>query len=206
MAKECIPGRVKTRLHPPYTLAEAAEVAAASLADTIAAANGWRADRRVLCFDGERPPEAAAGWDVVPQVEGSLDARIAAVLDACTGPTVLIGMDTPQVRVDHLPPSTWFDHPDHTDAWLGAAADGGYWALALAEPRGDLVRGVPMSRADTGRRQRARLVQAGLRVSDLPTLVDIDDATTLHQVSSTMRRGALPRTVAEIDARTTEVA
>ena len=38
IAKECLPGRVKTRLHPPFTMAEAAAIAAASLADTLAAA------------------------------------------------------------------------------------------------------------------------------------------------------------------------
>lgn len=35
LAKEPVPGRVKTRLTPPFTPEEAAELAAASLADTL---------------------------------------------------------------------------------------------------------------------------------------------------------------------------
>ena len=37
IAKEPVPGRVKTRLTPAYTPAEAAELAEAALADTLAA-------------------------------------------------------------------------------------------------------------------------------------------------------------------------
>ncbi|MYW30066.1 glycosyltransferase, partial [Streptomyces sp. SID2119] len=35
IAKEPVPGRVKTRLCPPFSPAEAAELAAAALADTL---------------------------------------------------------------------------------------------------------------------------------------------------------------------------
>lgn len=197
MAKECVPGRVKTRLHPPFTLDQAAQIAAASLSDTLAAASRWRYERRVLCFAGDRPPPESAGWDVVPQEGAGLDDRIAAVLDSCEGPTVLIGMDTPQVRAEHLPPDAW---PDGVDAWLGMAADGGFWALALARPDGALVRGVPMSRADTGRCQRRRLDTAGLTVADLPVLCDIDDDASLREVASGLDEGTLPALLASLDA------
>ena len=181
LAKECIPGKVKTRLYPAYTYDEAALIASASLADTLAAVASLPASRRILCFDGTIPPAGSEEYEIVPQVTGGLDERIASALEACTGPTVLIGMDTPQITAALLNPifGLW---PDGVDAWFGPAADGGFWALALADPRGDLVRGVPMSRDDTGSIQRRRLIEANLEVRDLPELLDIDTADDLEQV------------------------
>ena len=52
IAKEPYPGRVKTRLTPPFTPVEAAELAEASLSDTLAAVAGTTVARRVLALDG----------------------------------------------------------------------------------------------------------------------------------------------------------
>ena len=46
LAKSPEPGRVKTRLCPPLTPVQAADLAAAALLDTIAAARGVRARTR----------------------------------------------------------------------------------------------------------------------------------------------------------------
>ncbi len=174
IAKECLPGKVKTRLHPPLTLEQAAEVAAASLGDTLLATDSLPASRRILLFDGNRPPVGSEQFDVIPQTTGPLDERIAALFDLVTGPTVLIGMDTPQLVRDDLAPAFDGEWPDDVDAWYGASTDGGFWALGLRDPDGSLVRGVPMSRDDTGAHQLARLTDAGLRVSRLRTLTDVD--------------------------------
>jgi glycosyltransferase A (GT-A) superfamily protein (DUF2064 family) len=182
MAKECVPGRVKTRLSPPFSLAQAARIAQASLEDTLTFGSALEVTRRVLCFAGTHPPADAGDWEVVAQEHGGLDERIAAVLDGCTGPTLLIGMDTPQLRTEHIALAlAW---PDDADALLGMAEDGGFWALALREPAGSLVRGIPMSRPDTGARQRERLEAAGLRVRDLPMLTDLDTAASLAVVAA----------------------
>jgi glycosyltransferase A (GT-A) superfamily protein (DUF2064 family) len=195
LAKECVPGKVKTRLHPPLSLEQAAQLAAASLDDTLAAVAGLPATRRVLAFDGEVPPAAAVGYEVIAQVEGGLDARIGAIFDACAGPAVLIGMDTPQMTQEHLAPvfAAW---PRDVDAWFGPAADGGFWALALQNPDGDLIRGVPMSRADTGARQLERLQKAGLRVQILPTLTDVDHFDDALAVAELAPQGAFAVTLA----------
>jgi len=172
IAKETIPGKVKTRLHPPLSLEQAAILAAASISDTLAAVESLNASRRILLFDGVKPPIGSADFDLIPQVEGDLDERLAAIFDEVTGPTVLIGMDTPQLTLSDLAPA--FPWPDDVDAFFGPASDGGFWALGLAEPTGDLIRGVPMSRDDTGRIQLQRLFDAQLRVKLLPTLTDVD--------------------------------
>ncbi|WP_371668543.1 DUF2064 domain-containing protein [Streptomyces sp. NBC_00289] len=169
IAKEPLPGRVKTRLTPPFSPREAAGLAEAALADTLDAVARTPARRRVLVLDGAPGPWLPAGFEVVRQCAGGLDERLAAAFAGCTGPALLIGMDTPQVTPELLT----VDFAD-CDAYFGPAVDGGFWALGLAEPDPGLLRGVPMSTALTGAAQRARL--AGLRVRDLPCLRDVDTA------------------------------
>ncbi|WUH90908.1 DUF2064 domain-containing protein [Streptomyces sp. NBC_00433] len=176
IAKAPVPGRVKTRLSPPYSPRQAAWLAEAALADTLAAVAAAPADRRVLVLDGEAGDWLPSGFDVRPQVRGSLDVRIAAAFADCTGPALLVGMDTPQLTPALLAPALAGGTRPEVDAWFGPATDGGFWALGLAAPDPALVLGVPMSDPRTGEVQRRRLTDAGLRVRDLAALTDVDTA------------------------------
>ena len=55
LAKAPLPGRVKTRLCPPCTAEQAARIAAAALADTLATVTASTAGHRVLVIDGDHP-------------------------------------------------------------------------------------------------------------------------------------------------------
>ncbi|MEU4489086.1 DUF2064 domain-containing protein [Streptomyces purpurascens] len=184
IAKEPRPGRVKTRLTPPFTPREAASLAEASLADTLDAVVATPADRRLLVLDGQPGPWLPAGFEVVRQCAGGLDERLADAFARCTGPALLIGMDTPQVT-----PGLLTVDFGEGDAWFGPAEDGGFWALGLAEPDPALLRGVPMSTPVTGAVQRERLVLAGLRVRDLPRLRDVDTAADAEAVAALAPHG-----------------
>jgi len=188
IAKEPVPGRVKTRLTPPFTPAEAAELAEAALADTLAAVADTTVARRVLALDGRPGHWLPAGFDVIGQRGTGLDERIAGALaDAHVTmpvPVVLIGMDTPQVTPDLLAAAAEPLVSGTADAVFGMAEDGGFWLLGLREIDPALVVGVPMSRPDTGSRQLARLEQAGLRVQMLPELTDVDTASEAERVAA----------------------
>jgi hypothetical protein len=200
IAKEPIAGRVKTRLHPPLSLEQAATLAAASIDDTILAMDALPATRRILAFDGDRVPRSAAGYEILPQTEGGLDERLGAIFDACDGPTVLIGMDTPQVTADLLTPA--FESWSHeVDAWFGPATDGGFWAIGMREPDGDLIRGIPMSRAHTGHLQLQRLHNSGLRTRLLRPLTDVDTIDTAFEVADLVPDSRFARTLAGFDVR-----
>lgn len=200
IAKEPIPGRVKTRLHPPLSHEQAAELAAAAIDDTLAALRELPASRRILLFEGARPPIAAAGYEVIPQSAGGLDERLAAIFDRLDEPMLLIGMDTPQLTAANLAPAfgdgAFGDWPDGIDAWFGPAADGGWWALGMREPDGGLIRGIPTSRDDTGALQLARLRAAGLRVGLLPELVDVDTIDDALTVAAEAPAGGFAATLA----------
>ncbi|WP_369386888.1 DUF2064 domain-containing protein [Streptomyces sp. CG1] len=184
IAKEPLPGRVKTRLTPPFTPGQAALLAEAALCDTLHAVAATPASRRVLVLDGAPGPWLPPGFEVLPQCAGGLDERLADAFAHCSGPALLIGMDTPQVTPELLT----VDFAG-CDAYLGPAEDGGFWALGLAEPDPALLRGVPMSTPETGAVQRERLLAAGLRVRELPRLRDVDTAADAHAVAALVPHG-----------------
>lgn len=184
IAKEPVPGTVKTRLSPPLTLDQAAEIAAACIQDTAAVIAGSAATRRVLFFQGSETLAGTHDLEVIAQPTGTLDERLAFLFDVLDGPTLLIGMDTPQLTPADVAPALE-DWPDDVDAWFGPATDGGFWALGMRDPRGELIRGVPMSRHDTGAIQLERLRSAGLRVAELRELTDID---TIAEARGVARR------------------
>ena len=193
IAKEPRPGRVKTRLTPPFTPEEAAGLAEAALADTLDVVARTPARRRVLVLDGTPGRWLPEGVEVVPQCAGGLDERLAAAFAGCDGPALLIGMDTPQVTPELLT----VDFGD-CDAYFGPAEDGGFWALGLAEPDPALVRGVPMSTPDTGAAQRRRL--AHLRVRELPRLRDVDTAYDATLVAGEAPGGRFAARLARLTA------
>ncbi|MFF5014383.1 DUF2064 domain-containing protein [Streptomyces sp. NPDC001165] len=195
IAKEPLPGRVKTRLTPPFSPEQAAALAEASLSDTLRAVAETPATRRVLVLDGRPGPWLPPGFDVVPQCTGGLDARLADAFAHCAGPALLIGMDTPQVTPELLT----VDFAG-CDAYFGPAEDGGFWALGLARPEPALLRGVPMSTPETGAVQRERLVAAGLRVRDLPRLRDVDTAADARAVAAVAPHGTFAARLADCTA------
>lgn len=199
LAKEPLPGRVKTRLSPPLSSAQSAAVARASLEDTLDVVRGTDVAARVLVVDGA---VTAPGFSVQRQAGGSLDERLAAAFaDAWRArqlPVLLVGMDTPQVDVPLLDAAVVALLAPGVDAVIGLAVDGGWWALGMRKPRSDLVRGVRTSRDDTGAVQRGRLVDAGLSVVDLPVLTDVDTAADLRPVASLAPEGRFADAVRQV--------
>ncbi|MFC4912331.1 TIGR04282 family arsenosugar biosynthesis glycosyltransferase [Actinomadura gamaensis] len=198
IAKEPVPGRVKTRLTPPFTPHEAAALAEASLKDTLTTVTATPAVRRILALSGTPGPWLPDGFEVVQQRGDGLDERLAnAFDDAYEGrPILLVGMDTPQLTPSLLTKAALAF--THHDAVFGPASDGGFWLLGLTTPNPALLRGVPMSRPDTGRHQLARLAAAALSVAHLPVLTDVDtaeDAATVAAQAPTTHFAATHRTL-----------
>ncbi|HTU72043.1 MAG TPA: TIGR04282 family arsenosugar biosynthesis glycosyltransferase [Trebonia sp.] len=233
IAKTPVPGQVKTRLTPPFSPQEAAQLAQAALADTLEAVAAAPVARRVLALaaPGEAtrpagpggatprstprpaapehataPPWVPAGFEVIPQRGGGLDERLAAAFtDAYGGglPMVLIGMDTPQVTAGMLTDAATPLLSCEADAVLGPAADGGFWLLGLRAPNWSLLRGVPMSRSDTGQEQLARLRSAGLRVALMPELSDVDYAQDAMRVAASIPESRFASVLARTGAAAT---
>jgi len=198
IAKTPIPGRVKTRLTPPCTPEQAARIAAAAIADTLAAVQAVEGEvRRIVVLDGEPGPWIPDGFDVIAQRGDGLAQRLAAAFADAGGPAFLVGMDTPQVTPELL--TAGLDAVREGDAAFGAALDGGYWGIGLREPDARVFEDVPMSEDNTGAVQRARLAILGLRTAMLPPLRDIDTIEDARAVAREAPGGRFAAALAEID-------
>lgn len=170
------------------------------MADTLAAVSGTECERRTLVLDGSPGVWLTDGFEVVPQCGGGLGQRLAAAFSHSDGPALLIGMDTPQVCPDLLGEAlARLEHPG-TDAVLGLAEDGGYWAIGLDRPDPGAFAGVPMSVAETGARQEEALHRLGLRVGLLPTLRDVDLIGDARAVAAMAPDGGFARAVDELES------
>ena len=196
IAKEPVPGRVKTRLTPPCTPEEAAALARAAIEDTLTAALAVeREARRVLVLDGEPGDWIPDGFEVIAQRGDGLAERLAAAFEDAGGPAFLVGMDTPQVTPELL--AAGLDAVLAEDAVFGAAFDGGYWGIGLREADARAFDGVPMSEDYTGAVQRARLAILGLKTAILPPLRDIDTIEDARAVARDAPDGRFAAALAE---------
>jgi len=141
MARAPVAGACKTRLEPLL----GPEGCARLQAVLIDVAMAWAAEavgpgRVLLALDG------AAGWGHTPacvaQPAGSLGERITAgVTEAFArfgGPLLVIGTDMPRLGRAHAA-AALADMDAGADASFGPALDGGYYLLALREPRAELL-------------------------------------------------------------------
>lgn len=177
IAKAPIAGKVKTRLCPPCTPGQAADIAEAALADTfdaITAVVGRTGVRPGLLIDGEPPLFTPAEFDVVPQRGEGLEQRLRHGF-CDLGPGIIVGMDTPQA-VAGL--GATLGRLERGVDVLGLAIDGGYWAIGLARTDEDFLGavfgGIPMSTSRTGVYQLRRLHQLGRSVHMLASARDLD--------------------------------
>lgn len=178
IAKEPLVGTVKTRLCPPLTASEAADVAAAALADTLEVVGRSNCRSTVVAFEGESDGWVPDGFVVVPQRRGGFGERLAGAVDDAWGytqcPVLLIGMDTPQVTVTDLGRAAVALLSPGVDAVLGPADDGGYWLIGLRRPEPGVFEDVPMSTDHTALDQRRRLEALGLACTVIHGLRDVD--------------------------------
>lgn len=223
LAKAPVPGRVKTRLCPPATPAQAAAIASAALLDTLDAVLAVPGAHPVVALrsDATRLTDAADSaaltallrrTTVLPQRGTTLGERIAAAhADAAaaigTGPVLQIGMDTPQVDAGLLGRCLDALTGDGVDAVLGPATDGGWWVLGVREPAmAALITDVPTSRPDTGARTLAALRAGGCRVGELPERSDVDIWQDAVAVAADAPRGRFAAAVTDLSAASSAVA
>lgn len=200
-AKAPVPGQVKTRLSPPLTPEEAAEVARACLHDTLERFSRSRDVAMTLFLEGEpddalRALAARHAVPIRPQASGSLGARLRAALGALLGEghacAIAIGSDSPT-----LPPAriaAAIGALRAHDAVLGPTEDGGYYLIGVSRPAWALLEEIPWSTSEVARVTRERAAQAAISLAELEAWYDVDDAETLRRaLADSDPRSALGR-------------
>ena len=184
IAKAPVPGLAKTRLTPPLTPEQAANLAEASLLDTLHAVLATPAARRILALEGEPGSWLPSGFEVVRQRGGGLADRLAGAFEDAGTPAFLVAMDTPQITPELLAGALGrLDDPDGPDAVLGPAPDGGYWGIGLRRPDAAVFEGIPMSSTYTGSLQHERLTALELSTELLSELEDVDTLAEARAVA-----------------------
>jgi len=190
IAKAPVPGRAKTRLVPPLTAAQAAELQRALLLDTLDACRAELDHVAILHAD---PAEAvdferlAPATPLVLQDGRGLEDALGRTFERLVGdgPVAIVSSDVPGLPSGSLA-RTFAALDDGADVVLGPAFDGGYWLIAMAHFHPEPLREIPWSTPAVLGVTLARCRDAGLRVELLETWRDLDTVVDLAFV----RRGA----------------
>jgi rSAM/selenodomain-associated transferase 1 len=190
VAKQPAPGQTKTRLCPPLTPSQAAELYECFLRDTLDAMREVPGVEPVI---GYLPDDAqdyfhqlAPDMSLIRQRGSSLGERLDDLLkQAITGGSqkaVVMDSDSPTLPADYL--SMAFEQLTETDVVLGPTTDGGYYLIGVKQPQPRLLRQVQMSTSHVLADTLALAKASGLSVSLLPTWYDVDTIADLRRLES----------------------
>jgi rSAM/selenodomain-associated transferase 1 len=206
-------GGVKTRLCPPFTPQEAADLYARLLADVLAATAEFARELSLAPLVAVHPPEACAeiarlaptAFRAVAQRGADLGARMTwAVREAAAGGAACVllrGSDSPLIDGADLREA--LAALDAADLVLRPDRDGGYGLVGLKRPAPGLF-DHPMSTKSVLADTLANAARAGLRARVLRAGFDIDTLEDLRRLE-TLRSPRLarlcPATLAFLDER-----
>jgi uncharacterized protein len=199
IAKEPVPGAVKTRLAPFVGVDGAARVAAAMLADTVAVMTQVEAEPWV-CF---APPDARGRMArLVPRCgrrtprSRAISATAGRLLRGAVGRQRRTGGDR-RGRHPARARATCeaaFALLDHVEVVLGPAEDGGYYLVGAKAALPELFVGVPMGAQVVLQVTIQRAVRRRLRIATVPTLPDLDRLEDLRAALAAVELDGSPRT------------
>jgi uncharacterized protein len=191
MAKAPTPGQVKTRLCPPLSYEEAADLYRCFLLDKIEQVKALKQAERVIAYTPEDSKSffealASPAFLFVPQTGPDLGARLINTLTQLRAlgyqKVMAIDSDTPTLPVDHLRQGFALLNKPEIDVVLGPCEDGGYYLIGVREIHrelfDDMAWSSPQVLPETIRRAEAKR----LKVACLPAWYDVDTPEDLQRL------------------------
>src|SRR5918994_3242735 len=186
------PGQSKTRLVPPLSYAEAAELARALLLDQLESLTTVRGARLFIAFT----PETAAGFfegfisqgfTCFAQRGRSLGERMCHAFEHLFASgfenIILIGSDLPTLPMKYFQQAYgWLEKS--ADIVLGPSADGGYYLIGMNRMIATLFDDIEWSSADVLCQTIHKLDDLNLKHELLSEWYDIDTAKDLERLQS----------------------
>jgi rSAM/selenodomain-associated transferase 1 len=190
MAKRPYPGHTKSRLTPPLSEEQAAELYKCFLKDAIDLASSLPVVQPIIAF---APPEEACYFKElapeiprIPQLGATLGERLDYVLTACLQKgfihVVAMNSDSPTLPPTFLEQAFERLAEEETDVVLGPCDDGGYYLIGWKRPHPALVREVRMSTNHVLDDTLNIAAAANLRVALLQPWYDVDDEGGLQRL------------------------
>ena len=195
MAKAPQPGEVKTRLCPPLSHGEAAELYRCFLLDKIAQVNALQRVAPVVSyspteskpfFEDVTPPH----YMLIPQRGDDLGERLFFTFDQLfrQGYTqvIVIDSDTPTLPTAYLQHALMLIAAGENDVVLGPTEDGGYYLLGLRQSHRALFEQMPWSTSQVFPETRRRSERDGLTVACTEYWYDIDTPEDLARLRASL--------------------
>lgn len=196
MAKAPRPGKVKTRLAPPLTLNQAAELNACFLRDTaanISAVAGARGGAGVISYtpvgdEGSFNNLLPDDFVLIPQRGDGFGERLLAtaedLLSCGYGSVCLIDSDSPTVPAAAFEQAIAELQREGDRVVLGPSHDGGYYLIGLKRAHSELFAEITWSTSSVFAETVAAAEAAGIEVIVLPLWYDVDDGETLELLTA----------------------
>jgi rSAM/selenodomain-associated transferase 1 len=202
MAKAPLAGAVKSRLVPPLSADDAAELNRCFLRDLsatigraiaiFASTHGGRAAGLIAytpagaesAFDGVTPP----AFRLIAQRGENLTARLIGVCEdlfaAGHASVTLMNSDSPTLPARILVSTLTAMHRPGDRVAIGGAADGGYCLIGLKRTHRRIFANITWSTALVYRETLDRAAELGLEAAELERWYDVDDAAALRQLEA----------------------
>jgi rSAM/selenodomain-associated transferase 1 len=194
MTKAPQAGRVKTRLTPPLTPAEAAELNTCFLRDTATAISQAANDAPARGVGVYTPAGAESAYEeilpadfglIVQRGEEFGDRLSNAIDDLLTvgfESVCLIDSDSPTVPQSAYARAAEALHESGDRVVLGPSDDGGYYLIGMKRLHRQLFERIDWSTERVAEQTIERATESGLQLVMLPTWYDVDDQATLQRL------------------------
>ena len=194
MAKAPRAGEVKTRLCPPLSTEEAAELYRCFLLDKIEQVRTLKEASPAIAYtpaEGRMVfEELAPGFALVPQRGADLGTRLANSFDHLFAKgyaaALAIDSDTPTLPTGFLQQALDFIATPQIDVVLGPTEDGGYYLIGLRTLHLELFEEIAWSTAQVLPETIRRAEAKGLKTACLPPWFDIDTPDDLERLKASL--------------------
>jgi rSAM/selenodomain-associated transferase 1 len=189
VAKQPIPGQTKTRLCPPLTHVQAADLYDCFLRDTLDTIRKVMKVKRIIAYLPENAQDyflqLAPDMGLIGQQGKSLGERLDNLLKATLSDSfcqaVIMDSDSPTLPPDYVIQA--FKQLEEADVVLGPTRDGGYYLIGAKQPQPQLVRQVKMSTSHVLSDTLKLAKTLGVTVSLLPVWYDVDNISDLYHLN-----------------------
>ena len=194
MAKAPRVGRVKTRLIPPLSPEDAAELSRCFIRDMAENVAEIARSQRGVGVVAFTPPEDAAAFDgllplgfhLLPQRGADLGERLLHAAEDLLGADFaslcLINADSPTLPQARLAEAMQLLRRPGDRVVLGEADDGGYYLIGLKRAHAHLFHRIDWSTSRVFHQSVERASEIGLEVARLERWYDVDDAATMARL------------------------
>ncbi len=194
MAKAPRAGEVKTRLSPPLSTDEAAELYRCFLLDKIEQVIALKTASPAIAYTPDEGrtffEEFAPGFVLLPQRGPDLGFRLANTFDQLLAKgyagALAIDSDTPTLPTHFLEQALDLIATTHIDLVLGPSDDGGYYLIGLRKLYRELFEEMAWSTAEVVSETIRRAEAKGLKVAMLPLWFDVDIAEDLKRLKASL--------------------